>query len=116
MKKKKKKTGWTSGKKRKEFREECYVSASGIPAVTLMGRIILSSDYVALISKCLFFPTMLIYKLSCGHKEKASEAMCVSLRVKSANTLQSHEEMLPLPLGEKSQVNINKYPCPKEAV
>ena len=97
---------------RKEFRGEYYVSASGIPAVTLMGRIILSTDYVALISKCLFFHRTQIYKPSCSHKEKANEPMCVSFRVKSGSTLQSHKEMLPLPLGEKSQVTINKYPCP----
>ena len=93
---------------RKEFREECYVSASGIPAVTLMGRITLSSDYVALISKCLFFQKMQILKLSCGHKEKANEPMCVSLRVKTASSLQSHEVLL-LPLGSKSShVSIKK--------
>lgn len=63
---------------RKEFRGQYYVSASGIPAVTLMGRIILSTDYVALISKCLFFHKTQIYKPSCGHKEKANEPMCFS--------------------------------------
>ena len=37
--------------------------------------------------------------------------MCISFRPKAANTLQSHEEVLLLPLDSESPGSIKKCPC-----
>ena len=51
---------------------------------------------------------MQILKQNCGRKEEASEPMCISFRLNTANILQSHEEVLLLPLDSEPHVSIKK--------
>ena len=76
-----------------------------------VGEITLSDDFVALISQCLGFEKTHILQQNCDPKEEKNEPFCISFRLKMATILQSHKDMLPLPLGCKSQANRNKCPC-----
>ena len=64
-----------------------------------VGGITLWGDFVTLISEHLYFLKTHIAKKICGCKEEANEPVYISFRVKIATTLQSHEEVLLLPLG-----------------
>ena len=76
-----------------------------------VGKIALSGDFVALISKGMCFQKTQILKQSCGCKEEGNEPVCVSSRHQTATTQQSHKEMPLLLLGSKSHANKNKCLC-----
>ena len=96
---------------RKVFREEFLWVFLPYLLLPWVGEITLSDDFVALISQCLGFEKTHILQQNCDPKEEKNEPFCISFRLKMATILQSHKDMLPLPLGCKSQANRNKCPC-----